>query len=242
MSDGTRVLGTPIGHDAFVESYLHNFIADLAAQGDLLAKYAKEEPQIAFLLLHHCFSKKVNHLLRTLPPDVSEAHIIAPFNDVLKRVVLAILNSNELEPITWQQINLRIDSGGLGIGIDARTSYAAFAASFLSAVKAASEIYPILHGDIVDGGSIPYVEDFCKCVCILQLQDYDTPPAFLTLLDQSTGSSNSRMEKLQHRLLHGHQTSKDSDFIAAITPTPSSLARYHSAASPEASATMGATF
>ena len=50
--------------------------------------------------------------------------------------------------ITWQQINLRIDSGGLGVGIDARTSYAAFAASFLSAVKAASEIYPILHGDI----------------------------------------------------------------------------------------------
>ena len=38
----------------------------------------------------------------------------APFNDVLKRVVLAILNSSELEPI-----NLRIDSGGLGIGIDA---------------------------------------------------------------------------------------------------------------------------
>ena len=65
-------------------------------------------------------------------------------------MVLAILNSNGLEPITWQQINLRIDSGGLGIGIDARTSYAAFAASFLSAVKAASEIYPILHSDIVD--------------------------------------------------------------------------------------------
>ena len=93
----------------------------------------------------------------------------------------------------------------------------------------------ILHGDIVDGGSIPYVEDFCKSVYI---QDYDTPPAFLTLLDQSTGSSNSRMEKLQHRLLHGHRTSKDSDFIAAITPTTSSLARYHSAASPEASAAL----
>ena len=77
----------------------------------------------AFLLLHHCFSKKVNHLLRTLPLDVSQAHIIAPFNDVLKKIVLAILNSSELEPITWQQINLRIDSGGLGISIDARTSH-----------------------------------------------------------------------------------------------------------------------
>ena len=105
-------------------------------------------------------------------------------------------------------------------------------------MKAASEIYPILHGDIIDGGSIPYVEDFCKCVCIVQLEDYDTPPAFLTLLDQSTGSSNSRMEKIQQRLLHGHQAPKDSDFIAAITPTPSSLARYHSAASPEASAAL----
>ena len=64
---GTRVLGTPIGHDAFVESYLDNFIADLAAQGG---------------------------------GDLSQAHIIAPFNDVLKGVVLAILNSNGLEPIT----------------------------------------------------------------------------------------------------------------------------------------------
>ena len=58
-------------------------------------------------------------------------------------------------------MNLRIDSGGLGIGIDTSTSYVAFAASFLSAVKAASGIYPLLHGDIVDGGSIPYVQDFC---------------------------------------------------------------------------------
>ena len=89
-------------------------------------------------------------------------------------------------------MHLRIDCGGLGIGIDARTSYAAFAASFLSAVKAASEIYPIFHGDIIDGGSIPYVEDFCKCVCILQLQDYDTPPAFLTLLDQSPLNTSHR--------------------------------------------------
>ena len=89
-------LGTPIGHDAFVESYLHNFIADLAAQGDLLAKYAKEEPQIAFLLLHHCFSKKVNHLLRTLPLDVSQAHIIAPFNDVSRE-----WSSPSLTPTDW---------------------------------------------------------------------------------------------------------------------------------------------
>ena len=78
-------------------------------------------------------------------------------------MVLAIFNSNGL-----QQINPRIDSGGLGIGIDARTSYAAFAASFLSAVKAASESYPILHGNIIDGDSIPYAEDFFRKVTRLR--------------------------------------------------------------------------
>ena len=62
--------------------------------------------------------------------------------------------------ITWQPINLRIDSGGLGIGIDVRTSHAAFAASFLSAMKAAFEIYLLLHDDIVNGKSIPYVQQF----------------------------------------------------------------------------------
>ena len=235
---GTRVLGTPIGYKSFVEIYLKNLITELATQGDRLAKYAEDEPQIGFLLLHHCFSKKVNHLLRTLPPAVSQEQIIVPFNDVLKRVVLAIFNTSGLDSITWQQINLRIDSGGLGIGIDASTSYAAFAASFLSAVKTASEIYPLLHGDIVDGGSIPYVQDFCRSVCIINLNDYDTPPAFLTLLDQASGSGKSRMEKLQQRLLQGHHASKDSEFVAAITPTLSSLARYHSAASSEASAAL----
>ena len=80
------LVGTPIDHDAFVKSYLHNFIADLAAQGGLLAKYAKDKPKIAFLLLHHCFSKRVNNLLRTLPPDVSQAHVVTPLNDVLREL------------------------------------------------------------------------------------------------------------------------------------------------------------
>ena len=72
---GTRVLGTPIGHDAYVESFLNDFIANLAAQGDILAKYAEDEPKVAFLLLNHCFSKKVNHLLRALSSDsLSSAH------------------------------------------------------------------------------------------------------------------------------------------------------------------------
>jgi hypothetical protein len=235
---GTRVLGTPIGHPLFVEAYLADFMSDLSEKADCLAKYAKEDPQTAFLLLHHCFSKKVNHLLRTLPPSVSQTHIIAPFNDCLKTVVLSIFNEGSLDAITWKQISLRVDSGGLGVAIDNQTSYAAFAASFLSAVNAASEIYPLLRSDIVDGGSTFHVQEFCKCICILKLQNYDTPSAFLTLLDPVADASYSGVDKLQHRLLLGHQSSKDSEFRAAITPSLGSLARYHSTASREASAAL----
>ena len=85
-----------------------------------------------------CFFVIASPRKSTICSTLSQAHIIAPFNYVLKRVVLAILNANESEPITWQQINLHIDSGGQEIGIDARTSYAAFTASFLPAAKAAS--------------------------------------------------------------------------------------------------------
>ena len=76
-------------------------MTELATQGDRLAKYAEDEPQIAFLLLQNCFSKEVNHLLRTLPPAVSQEKIIVPFNDVFKRVVLAIFNTSGLDSITW---------------------------------------------------------------------------------------------------------------------------------------------
>lgn len=235
---GTRVLGTPIGHALFIESYLADMMSDLSDQADILAKYAKEEPQTAFLLLHSCFSKKVNHLLRTLPPNVTQAHIIDPFNDSLEKVVLAIFNESSLDAITWQQVALRVDSGGLGIAIDIKTSYAAYAASFLSAVQAASEIYPLLRGDIIDGGSTLHVQEFCRAVCILKMKNYDTPHDFLALIDPLGDSNHTGVDKLQHRLLLGHQSSKDSAFRSALAPSLSSLARYNSTASREASAAL----
>ena len=76
------------------------------------------------------------------------------------------------------------------------------------------------------------MQGFCRSVCIINLNDYDTPPAFLTLLDQASGSGKSRIKKLQQRLLQGHHASKDSEFVAT------SLARYHCAASSEASAAL----
>ena len=43
-------------------------------------------------------------------------------------------------------------------------------------MKAASEIYPLLHDDIED------VQEFSRSVCIISLNEYDTPPAFVELI------------------------------------------------------------
>ena len=151
-------------------------------------------------LAPNCFLPTVSLLLQVSQPSAPQsfsgcpqAHIIAPFNDVLKRVVLAILNSNGLEPITWQQIVCVMQ----------------LAALFLTAKL---HLSPDLHSGDIDGDSIQYDEK--------------------SLYHQS--------KRLRHitRIYCSHQESKDIDFIAAITPSPSSLARYHSAASPEARAAL----
>lgn len=42
----------------------------------------------------------------------------------------------------------------------------------LQSLNAAPKIYPLLHDDYANDGSVPYVQTFCRSVCILLLQDY----------------------------------------------------------------------
>ena len=56
-----------------------------------------------------------------------------------------------------------MNNGGLAIGIDGHN---------LQSLNAAPKIYPPLHDDYANDGSVPYVQTFCRSVCILLLQDY----------------------------------------------------------------------
>ena len=78
---GLRVLGAPMGADAYVEA----FGATLAEEKAKLLQTLPQLPslQAAWLLLYFCAVPRLNHLLRTTPPAQSRTAAIAHDNHVL---------------------------------------------------------------------------------------------------------------------------------------------------------------
>ena len=70
VEKGMKILGTPLGHRAYVQSFLRAKTEDHA----LLLGRIPEVPdlQSAWLILLFCASTRANFLLRTLPPCVTE--------------------------------------------------------------------------------------------------------------------------------------------------------------------------
>eukprot|EP00439_Symbiodinium_sp_Y106_P004436 s3134_g1.t1 len=62
---GLTVLGSPLGHDAFVAHYLQSKRAE---HDRLLQRIRQDDLQAAWLLLQSCAAPRANYLLRILPP------------------------------------------------------------------------------------------------------------------------------------------------------------------------------
>ena len=74
-SDGTIILGSPIGSEDFVS----DSCSKLASRGKELCDKisALEDPQCALLLLRHCHATNLNHLGRTIPSEFLSSCITA---------------------------------------------------------------------------------------------------------------------------------------------------------------------
>ena len=70
VEQGIKILGTPLGHPAYVQSFLRAKTEDHA----LLLRRILEVPdlQSAWLILLFCASTRANYLLRALPPCVTQ--------------------------------------------------------------------------------------------------------------------------------------------------------------------------
>ena len=72
---GVVVLGTPIGHPAFVRAWSEERLRDEQALLEQLTQLP--DLQCAWLLLAMCASPRANHVLRTVPPDDIAAYAVA---------------------------------------------------------------------------------------------------------------------------------------------------------------------
>ena len=154
LQDGVSLLGSPIwGSDSFFSS----FVAKTMTQINTLQSTILEldDPQVELHILRSCLSVcKVNHLLRTVPPQLLASHLTTFDNNV--RTTLSGIIHGPIPDAAWSQATLPFSLGGLGLREATRTAPAAFFASCVAAKPLVSILLPDLPmDDLTLPGELP---------------------------------------------------------------------------------------
>ena len=143
---GVRVLGVPIGSDAWTRQWCLDYVADrVAPKCEALLK--NPHFQDRFLMLRLCCNTSITHLLRTVPP-----HLVHPaarvFDELIHSTFLQVVGLNEellpFHSAEWDAITFPPRFGGMGLVKSERISDAAFLAGQLTV---------LLHGVLEDYGA-----------------------------------------------------------------------------------------
>ena len=225
-SYGVVLLGSPVGSDEFCISFLRDLLDQLRNEAEKIKELSNT--QSAFLLLKYSFSKKIQHLLRTIPPPITVLHLINPFNDLLRNLLATILNLNHLTDVQFQQSTLDVADGGLGLGDFEFTSHSAFAASFIESFPAIEEKIASIKAVIASPNQPQHISAYVEAINFIRCDGYD-PLTILTLAD-------SKSEKLQKLFTSPFKTLLRQKFMQIIENSAISTARVLSCATPEAGA------
>ena len=111
---GVKLLGAPISTKAFTTDFVQKKKLDAL---DSVYKLLREvnNAQVEFALFRGCLAyNKINHLLRTCPPDLLH-DALAKFDDQFQSVVAEILRVPCLSDDQWDQASLPVKLSGLGV-------------------------------------------------------------------------------------------------------------------------------
>jgi hypothetical protein len=126
---GAKLLGSFIGTDSFIKLQLEQKIRELeSVKNDLINNL--DSFQNRMLLFRNCYSLKVNHIFRTLPPHITKqfaSQFIKTQKDILSSILF--MYPQNLSEEAWIQSNLTFEHGGLEIFDVHITRYSAYAAS-----------------------------------------------------------------------------------------------------------------
>ena len=132
--NGLVVLGSPLGHAAFVQEHAQ---ARQEEENRLLEELPKlEDLQAAWALLLHCAAPRANHLLRLLPPSVSGEYARG-HDEALRRCLSQLLEQKQClgeRSAAWSASTLPQRSGGLGLRSAERTAPAAYFGAWADAL------------------------------------------------------------------------------------------------------------
>jgi hypothetical protein len=110
---GVKLLGAPIGTKAFTTDFVQKKLDALNAVYKLLREV--NNAQVEFALFRGCLAyNKINHLLRTCPPDLLQEALVK-FDDQFQSMVAEILRVPCLSEDQWDQASLPVKLSGLGV-------------------------------------------------------------------------------------------------------------------------------
>ena len=125
---GLTVLGSPLGHDAFVA---HHLQSKRAEHDRLLQRIPHlDDLQAAWLLLQPCTAPRANYLLRILPPHLTAAYATTHDSAIAQCLANLLELEGSLTPCTVRAAQLPQRFGGLGLRCASSDRHAAHWASW----------------------------------------------------------------------------------------------------------------
>jgi hypothetical protein len=110
---GVKLLGAPIGTKDFTTDFVRKKLKALDDVSKLLREV--DNAQVEFGLFRGCLSyNKINHLLRTCPPELLDV-ALEKFDDHFQNMVAEILRVSCLSEDQWEQASLPVKLAGLGV-------------------------------------------------------------------------------------------------------------------------------
>ena len=207
LTEGITLLGTPLwGSDSFFSHTISQVINQTKHLHSLLPSL--EDPQVELHILRSCLSFcKINHLLRTVPPDIIIPYL--PSFDTSVRSTLADILHGPISDQAWLQASLPFSFGGLGLRSASRSA----AAGFFSSCLGARHLIPYFLDDaLLTSFAFPGEISRRSLLSNLLLQDQD-------LLDEtpSQATLHFALDQLSFRELLSNQDLRNRARLLAIS-------------------------
>ena len=186
---GIVVLGTPIGHQDFVQAWAARRLEE---EERLLSQLPKlPDLQCSWLLLLLCASPRANHALRTVPPLEIQAYARAHDQAMWHTLKQCLGGAAEAEaPHAKTLATLPAHLGGLGIQSAERASPAAYWAGLADALPVIQARLPAFaaryHAALESGGGdVPSLRATADSRELLQAECWEACPSWRAILQEA---------------------------------------------------------
>ena len=148
---GCNILGSYVGSSTYIQSCLEEKLGKLAIEAEAIKNYPNK--QVQHLILRLCFSQKINHLQRSIPPEYM-TDFVANF-DAMKRDIFENILGTSISDNKWLQCCLSTNDSGLGYQNVKNMVYPAYISSLVQCSSTLEELSPTIFSS-----DIPMIKSF----------------------------------------------------------------------------------